>query len=53
MSLCLMSAQKRNIISLDCKQNVLCKFQTVNLLFLGRNSATFASKVTEFLVINK
>lgn len=24
---------KRNIINLDCKQNMLCKFQTVNLSF--------------------
>ena len=28
-------------------------FQTVNLLFASRNSATFASKVAEFLVANK
>ena len=48
-----MSVQKRNIINLDCKQNMLCKFQTVNLSFLNRNSATFASKVAEFLVVNK
>lgn len=48
-----MSVQKRNIINLDCKQNMLRKFQTVNLSFLSRNSATFASKVTEFLVVNK
>ena len=48
-----MSVQKRCVVDADCKQNVLCKFQTVNLLFLSRNSATFASKVTEFLVVNK
>ena len=48
-----MSVQKRCVVDADCKQNVLCKFQTVNLLFLSRNSATFASKVAEFLVINK
>ena len=48
-----MSVQKRNIINLDCKQNMLCKFQIVNLSFLSRNSATFASKVTEFLVVNQ
>lgn len=48
-----MSVQKRNIINLDCKQNMLRKFQTVNLSFLSRNSATFASKVTEFLVVNQ
>lgn len=47
-----MSVQKRNIINLDCKQNMLRKFQTVNLSFFSRNSVTFASKVTEFLVVN-
>lgn len=48
-----MSVQKRCVVDADCKQNVLCKFQTVNLSFLSRNSATFASKVTEFLVVNQ
>lgn len=43
----------RCIANIDCKQNVLRKFQTVNLLFLSRNWATFASKVAQFLVVNK
>ena len=48
-----MSVQKKCIVGVDCKQNILRKFQTVNLSFLSRNSATFASKVAEFLVVNK
>lgn len=48
-----MSVQKRCVVNADCKQSTLCKFQIVNLSFLSRNSATFASKVTEFLVVNK
>lgn len=43
----------RNIANIDCKQNILRRFQTVNLLFLSRNWATFASKVAQFLVVNK
>ena len=47
-----MSVQKRNIINLDCKQNMLRKFQTVNLSFLSRKRTTFASKVARFLSAN-
>lgn len=43
----------RNVANINCKQNILCKFQTVNLLFLSRNWATFGSKVAQFLVVNK
>lgn len=43
----------RSIANIDCKQNILRRFQTVNLLFLSRNWATFASKVAQFLVVNK
>lgn len=37
----------------DCKQNKMCWFQIVNLLFKSRNSATFDTKVAEFFIENK
>lgn len=43
----------KNIANIDCKQNILRKFKTVNLLFLSRNCATFNAKVAQFLVVNK
>ena len=37
----------------DCKQNSVIRFQIINLLFSGRNSATFDAKVAEFLCLNQ
>ena len=41
------------VVDVDCKQNMLCKFQTVNLSFLSRNSATFEAKTAAFLNENQ
>ena len=51
--LCLTCSLGMPSCDINRKQNRVCCFQTVNLSFLSRNSATFASKVTEFLVVNQ
>ena len=43
-----MSVQKRNIINLDCKQNMLRKFQTVNLSFLSRRGCVVMHDAPSF-----
>lgn len=49
----LTNVQNRCSLDADCKQNKMCWFQIVNLLFMSRNSATFDVKVAEFFIENK
>lgn len=49
----LTNAQNGCSLDADCKQNKMCWFQIVNLLFMSRNSATFDTKVAEFFIENK